>query len=224
MSARRLVVVDFDGTACLPDTGYLIAGRFGGPKWDELEDLWLRGKIGTRERATGQYALADITEPELVDLLAGAALDARFAEFLELARSVGAGVEVVSDGFDFIIKHVLDREGLGLLKYHANRLEFVDGRPKLSFPMEAEGCGRCGLCKAVPLRRARPHYDQIVFVGNGYSDACAAPLADVLFAKDSLAEHCARAGIAFRQFRDFGDVIEGLRAEWSETRQERVVK
>lgn len=215
MGPRRKVIVDFDGTACLPDTGHLVASRFGGPEWDRLEKLWVSGRIGTRERATGQFGSADISEASLRELLGQAVLDPTFAEFRRFAREHRAEVEIVSDGFDFIIQHVLDRDGADDIRFYANTMKFVNGRLELGFPREGEGCGRCGLCKAAPMRAARERFDEVAFIGNGFSDACAAPLADVLFAKESLAKRCIELGIPFHRFHDFRDVIGVLRDRWS---------
>jgi 2-hydroxy-3-keto-5-methylthiopentenyl-1-phosphate phosphatase len=50
-----------------------------------------------------------------------------------------------------------------------------------------------------------------VHVGNGrVSDLCGALAADVVFAKDSLAEELGAQGIGFERFSTLHDVVEGL--------------
>ena len=50
-----------------------------------------------------------------------------------------------------------------------------------------------------------------VHIGNGrVSDLCGARAADVVFAKDSLAEELAKQGVAFEAFETLHDVVSGL--------------
>ena len=49
-----------------------------------------------------------------------------------------------------------------------------------------------------------------MLVGDGASDRKAALLADVLFAKDDLAEWCDEAGVDYRPFRSLDDVARAL--------------
>jgi 2-hydroxy-3-keto-5-methylthiopentenyl-1-phosphate phosphatase len=51
----------------------------------------------------------------------------------------------------------------------------------------------------------------VVHVGNGrVSDLCASHAADVVFAKDTLAEELGRQGVAYEPFETLNDVVEGL--------------
>ena len=211
-----MVFVDFDGTACAQDTGHAIARRFGGPEWDRLRELWIRRQISTRVRAEAEYASAIITWPEMEEVLSTCELDPRFREFCGFAEQAGVELAMVSDGFDAYINHILERAGPFGLKIYSNTVTFGSGTAELGFPMESEGCGHCGMCKAVPLRRARSEFDEITFIGNGYSDSCAVAHADIVYAKDSLAAYCTDRGIPFRPYRDFGDVIARARLDWGD--------
>ncbi len=52
---------------------------------------------------------------------------------------------------------------------------------------------------------------QIAYVGDGWSDRCAAKVADLVFARGSLAEHLETEGVPYVPFDDLLDVREGLR-------------
>jgi 2-hydroxy-3-keto-5-methylthiopentenyl-1-phosphate phosphatase len=52
---------------------------------------------------------------------------------------------------------------------------------------------------------------QIAYVGDGWSDRCAAKAADLVFARGTLAEHLAAEGVPFQPFDDLFDVRDGLR-------------
>jgi 2-hydroxy-3-keto-5-methylthiopentenyl-1-phosphate phosphatase len=45
-----------------------------------------------------------------------------------------------------------------------------------------------------------------VFVGDGFSDRAAAHAADLLFAKDKLADYCVESNLPFEPFSTFDDI------------------
>jgi 2-hydroxy-3-keto-5-methylthiopentenyl-1-phosphate phosphatase len=49
-----------------------------------------------------------------------------------------------------------------------------------------------------------------VFVGDGYSDRCAALAADRVFARDGLARYLTDAGVSYEPFSDLDDVAAAL--------------
>ena len=101
---------------------------------------------------------------------------------------------------------MLAAAGLADLPVDSNRLEVRRGAIELDFPYEQDGCGHCGMCKALPVRRAKARGHRAVYIGDGYSDRCAVSEADVVFAKDSLAEHCLANGIPYHAFASLADV------------------
>ena len=114
---------------------------------------------------------------------------------------------IVSSGFHELIEPVLEREGaLHLVELRANR---VDARPDgwvVHFRQDAT-CGTCGEpCKRSDL----PEDGEVVYVGDGYSDRCAAVAADRVFATRGLAAYLRDRGTPFEDFDDFDDVIRGL--------------
>ena len=56
------------------------------------------------------------------------------------------------------------------------------------------------------MRQHTPEGSAIVFVGDGLSDRYAAAAADLVFAKDRLAEYCVAQNIAHVPFTDLLDV------------------
>ena len=49
-----------------------------------------------------------------------------------------------------------------------------------------------------------------MFIGDGLTDRCIAEEADLVFARDALAEHLAEQGLAFRAYGDFYDIAERI--------------
>ena len=52
--------------------------------------------------------------------------------------------------------------------------------------------------------------DELVYVGDGYSDRCAAEASDRVFATKELARYLDERGIPYDRFDDFHDVARGL--------------
>jgi 2-hydroxy-3-keto-5-methylthiopentenyl-1-phosphate phosphatase len=71
-------------------------------------------------------------------------------------------------------------------------------------------CGeRCKRAEVADLAAGR----RVAFVGDGYSDVCAAEVADLRFARASLARHLDAGGHPYVPFEDMHDVRRGLAAE-----------
>jgi 2-hydroxy-3-keto-5-methylthiopentenyl-1-phosphate phosphatase len=129
---------------------------------------------------------------------------AGLAEFVRTAHTDGWDVHVVSSGFEELIEPVLERERVDV-ELHANR---VDARPdgwrvEWRYPDDCEVCGES--CK----RSLLPAGD-VVYVGDGYSDRCAALASDRVFATAGLARYLAEQGKPFEPFTDFHALSEAL--------------
>ncbi len=125
------------------------------------------------------------------------------AGFVDFARAYDP--LIVSSGFHELIAPVLERERLEL-DVVANRL---DPRPdgwRVRFRND-EPCPVCG----EPCKRADiAGLDELVYVGDGFSDRCVALAAARVFARDGLADYLAARGVAFEPFTDFADLAKRL--------------
>jgi 2-hydroxy-3-keto-5-methylthiopentenyl-1-phosphate phosphatase len=66
------------------------------------------------------------------------------------------------------------------------------------------------VCKQAPIKEARYRHRTTVLVGDGISDRKAAMLAEVVFAKGSLASWCDLSGVAYEPFTTLADVRRAL--------------
>jgi 2-hydroxy-3-keto-5-methylthiopentenyl-1-phosphate phosphatase len=189
------LVVDWDGTITVQDSLVQVIHEFGDPAiLAELEprvgvDLTLHEEIAA-EFAAVTAALDDV----VAWVVANVEVRPGLAELAELEPLV------ISAGFHELIEPVLDREGVEL-EVLANR---VDARPdgwRVRFRGEV-ACLTCGEpCKRGSLA-GRPY----VYVGDGYSDRCAALAADRIFARDALATYLEGRGVAYEPFEELTDV------------------
>ena len=158
-------------------------------------------------RSGCQWDMLPHDEGLLRDVAREVPLDPGFAPLLEALRGAGAEVTVVSDGFGFYVHERCAPFAVDIL---TNEPDFATGR--LEFPHEAHGCAcsSCGTCKQAPVKDARYRGRTTVLVGDGTSDAKAALLCDVVFAKAELGSWCARAGVAFTPFDTLAEVAAEL--------------
>ena len=124
------------------------------------------------------------------------------AGFRELAERFAP--VVISAGFHELIEPVLRREGVEL-EVLANRVEARPDGWRVLFRDEAS-CATCG----EPCKRGSVAGEAFVYVGDGYSDRCAALAADRVFARDGLARHLAARGVPYEPFDDLHDVAAAL--------------
>ncbi len=197
------LIVDWDGTITERDSLLMVLEEFG--DWEECErlgDLLFAGKITLREEIERQFATV---RAPLDEVVAWTVDNVRVRPGLpELAalRPI-----VVSSGFHELIDPVLAREGV-TVELHANR---VEARSEGWRPIwrELPVCAVCGQpCKRADL----PADGQVVYVGDGYSDRCAALAADRVFARRGLAAYLDQQGIEYERFADLHDIVGAVKA------------
>ncbi len=152
--------------------------------------------------------MVEASPQEIYRFLDGFELNRGFAEFVQLCRSQKIDLTIASDGLEFYIRYVLKRHDICDLPVLANAGTLRGGKLTVEFPHDNKSCDRCGSCKGERIReyRARNASTRIVFVGDGYSDACAVTEADLVFAKKDLVEYCRENNIGFVEYDDFLDV------------------
>ncbi|NPV47912.1 MAG: MtnX-like HAD-IB family phosphatase [Armatimonadetes bacterium] len=223
LGADDLVVSDFDGTISVVDTSLAVIEALRlDAAWD-AEMVWRRGEISSMECLRRQWGLVQLPEDRLYSLLDSLEVDPDFLAFLAFIRERGAGLVVLSDGLDFYIDRMLDDLGLqtttddahlrgcGPVLRFANRATVTPQGIEVDFPY-ANFCGQCGNCKTEHFFRLRRGFRRTIYLGDGHSDLCVARFADVVFAKDALAEDCARCGRTCYPFHGLADVMQALGA------------
>jgi len=212
-SPRLAIFCDFDGTVARRDVGYNLYHRFSGGRNDALLPDWKAGRLSTRDCMRLESEMVRGTPEEILQFLDQFDLDPTFPRFAERCRAAGVPVVIVSEGLDFYIRHLLTRTGLLELTVHSNIGRLENGGLRLEFPYQFRVCPGCGNCKAARIEEYRKKADEavkVVFIGDGYSDACGARAADIVFAKKDLVHYCEAEGICYNGYEDFDDVTVQL--------------
>ena len=201
MSER--VVVDWDGTVTEVDGLHLVLEEFGDAEiYDAAESRLGRGAT-LHEVIALEFESIRAPLPEVVSWVrANVSVRPGFVELARRRRPL-----VVSSGFHELIEPVLDREGIEL-EVVANRL---DPRPEGWHARFRPGAV-CSVCGEQCKRSDVGGLQDVVYVGDGFSDRCIARAAGRVFARDGLAAYLAREGVAFEPYEDFYEVEAALGA------------
>ena len=199
------LIVDWDGTVTVEDTLILALREFG--DWEVYLDAAAalkRGEITLheeirRDAETITRPIVEVTEW----LVANLELRPGLHELAKAHRPT-----IVSSNFRQLIEPILDREGLEL-EVRANEVAWHPDGWRATF-RNGDACGTCGEpCKRADVTSADA-IGMLVYVGDGYSDRCAAQAADRIFARDGLAQYLAARGVTFEPFDDLRDVARSL--------------
>lgn len=207
-----MIQCDFDGTISQVDVIDSLLERFGRPGWQELEDDWEAGRIGSRDCMQGQVALLDMSQEEFHAHLDGIAIDPGFQAFVEAAGERGLLIQVISDGLDYAIRYILRRHGLGGLPVQANYLTQTGERSwELASPFASPHCLRdSGTCKCERLALQHQRQQRVLFIGDSTSDFCVSGRVDFVLAKYKLIDHCRQRGYPFAPISTFNDALSWL--------------
>jgi 2-hydroxy-3-keto-5-methylthiopentenyl-1-phosphate phosphatase len=196
------VILDWDGTVTVDDTLIVALREFG--DWQVYLDAAAalrRSEITLHEEIRRDAESIKAPIGEVVDwLVENLELRPGFHGLAEAQRPT-----IVSSNFRQLIEPILAREGLEL-EVRANSVTWEPEGWRATF-RNGDACGTCG----EPCKRADvPTDGEIVYVGDGYSDRCAARAADRIFARDGLALYLEEQGVSFEAFDDLDDVLQAL--------------
>jgi 2-hydroxy-3-keto-5-methylthiopentenyl-1-phosphate phosphatase len=208
----RAVVLDFDGTVTEEDMLDRICREFGDPAvYDQVEAAFERGEIRLVDDIERKLAAVRAPLEVVVEWLRDESrIRPGFAELAALAGARGWRLVIVTSSFHELVEPVLGEltADVEIVANHLHprpdgwRVQFVFGDP----------CETCGEpCKRGLVERLGAA--EIVYVGDGYSDRCAAQAAARVFATAGLARFLDDAGVPYAPFGDFHDVVRILDGE-----------
>jgi 2-hydroxy-3-keto-5-methylthiopentenyl-1-phosphate phosphatase len=195
------LVVDWDGTCTVRDTLLMVVNAFGDPSLeDELDAALAAGTMTHAAVMDAEFASVHAKLDEVVAFVVEhAELRQGFHELF--ARHAPL---VLSASFRETIEPVLAREGVRA-EVVANSVEARPGGWVIRH-LSAADCAVCGQqCKRAWLPEG-----PMAYVGDGYSDHCAALAADRVFARDGLADYLAGRGVPFERYETLHDVVVAL--------------
>ena len=195
------VVLDWDGTVTERDSLWMVLEEFGDQEVFERAERGLGSSLTLRDVIDLEFSTVRAPVDEVVAwLLEHVRVRRGFRDFARAFEPL-----ILSSSFVETIEPLLAREGVAL-RVLANRVEsgadgwLVRWRDETICDHCAEACKRGGLPAGAP----------VAFVGDGYSDRCAALAADRVFARDGLAAYLDDRGVRYEPFEDFVQLSRAL--------------
>ena len=211
-----MLFLDFDGTITRRDVVDVILETFADQRWLTFEADWRAGRIGSRDCLQAQMSVVKATRRQLDALLESIEVDEGLTDLLELTVAQKISAHIISDGFDYCINQIVSRA----LNGHAQLIKSVCASHlvlrthpcRTEFPYFHQSCGHgCATCKPAVMRLLNPTNVPTVFVGDGLSDRYAIESADLVFAKNDLAQYCRASSIAYAEYENLADVDRYLK-------------
>ncbi len=213
------IYIDFDGTITNIDVGEQMFVKFGDPeKCKNVIDEWIDGKTSSRTVWIELCkTVSDFNENDFDKFIDEVELDPYFLEFIEYCKSNNFAVTILSDGLDYYINKIASKNKFDDLKIFSNTLKVEKDKQLVpSFPFGDEECSNCANCKRNHILNSSSDDEINIYIGDGYSDTCAAQYCDYIFAKRSLLKYCEKNRIPYYPFNNFSDVkkiVEQLSAK-----------
>ena len=206
---KTALFFDFDNTLTAGDVLDGIIETFSpNEKWRDWEEQWAEDRLSARDCLRLQVENLRVTREDLFDYLSQVKIDPVFPEILRWARQRAVDVTIVSDSFVPLILRMLARNRIEGVPVFANHLEFAGDRLLPSFPYYDPAFPLYANAKA---RHLEPRRDRrLIYAGDGRSDLDAALVADVVFAKDSLARELEARAVSYLRFETLEPVLAHL--------------
>lgn len=211
------VVFDFDSTITTVDVCDTIMGAFS-TNWRDFGTLHDEGDISHLE-LNRRFLSSLNASPEEVSyfLRSQSFLRHGFLDLIADLQENNIPFYIISGGWDFYIKQILEEDAkLGNLKFSkglpnntdnainviCNKVYFQNGVWSIEPPESKTFLSSPDKVKIIEeIRKRTP--GQIVYFGDGSTDIEAAEKVDIVFARGSLAKHCASSGKSHVTFEDF---------------------
>lgn len=207
------IFVDFDGTITRQDVGEAIFNKFGdSSRVDSIIKNLLEDKISSKQCWDELCESAGpVNLNELIDFINTMEIDKSFVSFAEFCNDNNLEMYVLSDGFDFYIDKVFEKNGIDRVKYYSNKLIFdTEGRLSAEYPYFDTDSPTSANCKKNHIINHSSDEDYTIYIGDGNSDKDAAQYCDFIFAKKDLARFCSMERISFYPFNNFDDVKDKI--------------
>ncbi len=218
-SVPLAILIDYDGTVALTDVSDTILAVHVPGDWEEVDALYLQGRLGSRKLMSQQVELLTADPAAIIATAAAQPHDPHFVPFVRRAQEAGIAIEIVSDGFGFFIEPAMAALGLPELPIATARTVLRDGRGWIEFPNGHPECLVCGTCKRQRVLAHQRAGRAVAFIGDGASDRYAAGYSDIVFAKRRLVPICEQYGWPYTywtSFRELDEWLAGTIEAWQE--------
>jgi len=211
-AVKTLVQCDFDNTIAEADISFILLDAFADGDWRQILREYREHKITVGVFSERAFAMIKADEKTMLDyLFAGNRVKIRpgFKELLDYCSGRGFKFVIVSNGLKFYIDAILQAIDVTDIEVFAAQTEFSPDGLRITY-IGPDGQPMLDNFKRSYVELHLSQGYRVVYIGDGYSDIVPAGLADYIFARDDLLEHCQQNNIPHTPFNDLHDVVRGL--------------
>lgn len=215
--SKVVIFCDFDGTITKKDNIIRIMDEFALPGWETVKDDILHQKVSIKEGVRQLFALvpSHLKEEIISFVLRDAEIREGFGDFVRFTKEQDIPLYIVSGGMDFFVHPVLAPYG-PFDHVYCNEATFNEERIAIHYPHTCDAfCTnqQCGCCKPSIMRKLSNERQTRIMIGDSVTDFEAAKLADVVIARDLLAESCGELAIPYTPFETFTECVDIVKAQ-----------
>ena len=206
------VLTDFDDTAAAQNVAEMLLNRFGNPDWKDVRQSFRDGYMDLKEYQEITFRNIEADRATMQSYVKEHAnLRPYFKELWGFCQANEIPMAVVSQGLDFYIEALLEKEGVPRVPVYAVETEFHSGTITYHYNHAYPGKESLGNSKGYIVESFQKRGCNVFFAGDGRSDQEAARMADGIFAHSALAKFCDDEGIAYQPFEDFAGMLLSVR-------------
>ena len=209
---KIIFISDFDGTITKKDFYWILLDDYIGEKGIDYYKEWKkRKKIGT-EFLNTVFTWYEFTEDERIEALNKVEIDKGVTQVRDYIQQIGGEFLILSAGFKYYIDYALDKYGIEQMKVITNNGDFRNN----TFIMEPDNNSIYyseiyGIDKEKVAKEYRNKCKLLIYAGDSEPDYKAALYADIIFAKNELADMLDNNNINYYKYESFIDIYEKLR-------------
>jgi 2,3-diketo-5-methylthio-1-phosphopentane phosphatase len=200
-------VSDFDGTLTTRDFYHIIIDKYLGDWGRVFYHEWKKtNKIGV-EFLNKIFKALNLTENQLIDEIKQLPFDDSARYVIDKITRNGGDFYIVSAGTSYYIRILLEHLNIEKIyiismngRFQNNHLTII---PDSKSPFYSE---IFGLDKSKVIKKLRQEYSTILFAGDSEPDFEAAKCADIVFAKNELADLLNTSSINYNIYNDYKDI------------------
>ena len=210
-SFKKAVFCDFDGTITSKETLSGMVSHLIPDRWKEILPEMLARRMTLREGVkTLVESIPTARYGEVIDFVMAVPMRPGLEELLDFLDSRAVPLIVISGGLRGMVE-----SRLGALARRVRDIYAVD--TDLSGEYIRVSSTHEGETELMDKPRIIRQYktDQVVAIGDGFTDINMAQISDLVFARDALAQILQQTGKEFVPWNDFFDVRRELESRWA---------
>ena len=202
---------DFDGTITVEDISFLILDEFAKGDWRSILEDYKSSRITVGEFNKRAFALVNEQQTILEDyVINNYQLRPGFKELVEFCADHSIRFVIISNGLDFYIRAILKHMQMENVEVYSAKTVFGNRHLETEYFSPDGNPIDDGFKESYSRFFIASGYD-IIYAGNGASDAPAARLARHAFATDSLKVKMKELGKDFYPFQNLYEIATRLK-------------